>query len=329
MLPTFHIALLGVLWRRCSCCLTSTCWQAPEGNDPHLAPALVGALGQIPGKAVQSIHPPRSLGPTKEGYGWGKGWGCPLVRPCSTSCSAPGTFFSGSLNSRNGHGCLAGPWWWTSSAFQSSPPMWQQLLGPFDGPPLPQQGLSWLKCPISSSVGSCFSMAKCQQVLTLPVPLAALLLSTSGSFSRKTPHPWLVCFFIWAHMVGTPAIFKACTPGGTGLWSPPYWSRAPLCAQQRHPSAGLDVEGHASSLGRSYILPPFFLNEWLGGTSLGGSGTSATPVPPNVGTHPRTFWHPYAAPFLGWTDPPYLLAPWWWWFSFFYLCTIAPANHDN
>ena len=45
----------------------------------------MGAPGWILGKAVQPLHPP-----TGEGYAWGNGWSCPLLRPHSTSCSAPG-----------------------------------------------------------------------------------------------------------------------------------------------------------------------------------------------------------------------------------------------
>ena len=50
------------------------------------------------------------------------------------------------------------------------------------------------------------------------------------------------------------------------------------------------------SLGRSFVLPPFFPHEWLGGTFLGGSEASATPPPPNIDTHPRTYQHPYTPP---------------------------------
>ena len=89
MLPIFHIPPLWVLGKSHFLCLPLACWLAPEGNNQHLAPALVGAPGQILGKAVQPPHPPRFLSPTEEGYAQGNGWGFPLVRPCSASCSAP------------------------------------------------------------------------------------------------------------------------------------------------------------------------------------------------------------------------------------------------
>ena len=68
--------------------------------------------------------------------------------------------------------------------------------------------------------------------------------------------------------------------------------------QQRHLPADLNVGGHASSLGRSFVLPPFFLSEQHEETFLGESGGGVAPLPPNVGICPRTTQHPYAAPFL-------------------------------
>ena len=92
---------------------------------------------------------------------------------------------------------------------------------------------------------------------------------------------------------------------------------------------GPDAAGYVGSLGGSFVLPPFFLNELLGGTSPGELEGSATPPPPNADTNQRTFWHPYAIPFVRWTGPPYSPAPWWQGSSVCYLHTIAPANHDN
>ena len=56
--------------------------------------------------------------------------------------------------------------------------------------------------------------------------------------------------------------------------------------------------GHTGGLGRSFVLPLFFLSEWLGETFLGESGGGVAPPPLNVGTHPRISQHPYATPFL-------------------------------
>ena len=93
-LPLSFFGLLAGSWKKC---LMSS-------------PALVGAPDQTLGKAVQPLHPPRFLSPTKEDYAWGNGLGCPLVRPCGTSCSIPQTFSSIGHDSWNGHGCLAGLW---------------------------------------------------------------------------------------------------------------------------------------------------------------------------------------------------------------------------
>ena len=95
----------GVLGDNGFLCLPHIHQPAPGRNALHQAPVQVGAPGQIPGKMVQPLHPA-----TVEGYKWGNGWGYPQVRPCGTSCSTPGTFFSIGHNFRNRYRHLDSLW---------------------------------------------------------------------------------------------------------------------------------------------------------------------------------------------------------------------------
>ena len=64
------------------------------------------------------------------------------------------------------------------------------------------------------------------------------------------------------------------------------------CTVEHLQSLGSALEGYASSLGRSSVLPLSAPNEQLGGTSPEGSqGGVALPLP-RVGIHPKTFQCP-------------------------------------
>ena len=74
---------------------------------------------------------------------------------------------------------------------------------------------------------------------------------------------------------------------------------------------GLSMEGHATGLGRSFVLPPFSMTEQCEETFPGESGGGVAPPPPNVGIHLGTYQCPYNAPSLGSTNPLYPPTPWW------------------
>ena len=99
ILSTFHTLPLGVQWEKGFLGLPCTCQLTPGRTTLHQAQALVGAPGWI-----QLLHLP-----IVEGYVLGSWWGCSLVEPCSTSCSAPRTSSSVSPDFGKGPGCPDGP----------------------------------------------------------------------------------------------------------------------------------------------------------------------------------------------------------------------------
>ena len=79
ILSTFHTLPLGLLQEKGLLGLPHTCQPAPGRTTLHCAPTPVGVPGQI-----------QLYLPIMEGYVLGSWWGCSLVEPCGTSCSAPG-----------------------------------------------------------------------------------------------------------------------------------------------------------------------------------------------------------------------------------------------
>ena len=197
--------------------------------------------------------------------------------------------------------------------------MWWWLPGPSRRLLLLWQAEFWPKCFTSLPMGFYFMLGE-----QLEPPLAAHPLSASGSFSRRTLHPLLICLPIPAHMVEIWAISSVCRLGDRDPWSLLYWCGAQLRRQQRHQPVGLNAEGHASGLSRSFIPPPFSLNEQLEETfpvESEGSGY--------VGIHPGTHQCPHDAPSLRSTNPLHLPTPWWqgFYLSYPHNATLADCNN--
>ena len=106
------------------------------------------------------------------------------------------------------------------------------------------------------------------------------------------------------------ATFSVCRLDNRDPRSLLYWFQVHPIGCWRHPPAGLNAEGHASGLCRSFALPPFSPSEWPVGTYPAESGGSEVPLPPIVGTHLGTCQHPYNVPSLKLIDPPILPTPW-------------------
>ena len=159
-------------------------------------------------------------------------------------------------------------------------------------------------------------------------PLVAHPLSTCGSFSERTLHLLLICLPVPVNTVEIWATSSVCRLGNRDHRSPLYWYGALLIGWQRCPPAGPTVEGHASGLGRSFILPLFSLYEQPEGTFPVESGGDVAPLHPNMGICPGTCTHPYDIPFLKLVDP--LHSPTWQQGSYFScLCNASLADCDN
>ena len=113
--PTSCTPPLGVLGRTCPCLLPPSCQLTPGGNSQPLALTPKELLGQNPGEAVQPLHPPQILDPSRQGCIQRKGQDPPLAAPCGASCSIPGIIFCSNPDSGSGHRCPASLGWWTSS----------------------------------------------------------------------------------------------------------------------------------------------------------------------------------------------------------------------
>ena len=150
-------------------------------------------------------------------------------------------------------------------------------------------------------------------------PLAAHPLSTLGSFSKRKLCPPPTCLPVLVHRAEILATFSFCRPDNRDPRSLLYWFRVQLIGWQRHLPVDPNVEGHASRLSRSFIVPPLSKSEWPVGTSPAESGGSVAPPPPNMGIHLESCQHLCNAPFPGLIDPQCLLVPWWQGFYPFYL----------
>ena len=153
-------------------------------------------------------------------------------------------------------------------------------------------------------VGSCFVLG----VWSEP-PLAAHPLSTSGSFSRRTLCPSLICLPIPVHTAEIQAIFSACRPDNGDPRSLLYWFRVQLIRWQGHLPVGPNLEGCAGSLSGSFARPPFSWSEWLEGTFPAGSGGGVAPPPSRADICLETYPCPYDSPFLGSINPLHLPTP--------------------
>ena len=173
-------------------------------------------------------------------------------------------------------------------------------------------------------MGSCFMSSVCPEP-----PLVACPLSTSGSFSQRTLCPSLMHLSILVHMAEIWAIFSVCRPDNRDPRSLLLWFRVQLIRHWRCLPVGPNVEGHAGSLGGSFVPPPFFQSEQLEGKSPAESGGSVAPLPPIVGIYLETCQHPSNTPFLRLINPQHLPTPWWQGFYPFYLHSALGANCDN
>ena len=161
------------------------------------------------------------------------------------------------------------------------------------GPSVSFPHLSKLSCSQTSSPhGVLLCMEGCQQILTFPIPLAVHPLSTSGGFSKRTPHHSSTHTPILAHMAGMQVVSWVYRLGSIGFLFLLCWCGASWIIQWRHLPLGLDKEGHASSLSGSFIPPPFSQNKQHEGVFPGESGGDIAPPPPNMDIHPGTYQLP-------------------------------------
>ena len=183
--------------------------------------------------------------------------------------------------------------------------------GPLVGLPcFSKFNFSWSASP--PPWGSVLHQVSISKFWLSPSPWQLILFPPQAAFQRghHIPHQFTCPFqptwqrsgqspeFIYL-VIEVPDLFSA----GTG----------PNCiGQQRHPPAGLNMGGHASSLDISFILPPFFCNKQHEEIFLGESGSGVAPPPPNVGIHPKTYQSPCTTPSVWSSSPLYLPTPWWW-----------------